>query len=378
MTLRLLALPFAIAAVACTGASPTPSPAPAPLSDLTPIEDDTLVRIARRWNAVGEKRGIGVAVIDGSAIRFHGAGRRGDEGTGTPDADTIFPIGSISKVLVGYLLADAAVRGEVSLEDPVNEYLPKGFSAPSFEGTSIELVHLATLSSGLPFFPDNWVGTTKEKQVAYTNELFAQFLAGYRLEQAPGTKFIYGNTGTGLLALALSTRAHEGFGELLRDRIFTPMGLFRSSYPDGSGPPDDDVFVGHDEADADMPWRTEVSPLGACCAVRSTLRDLAAFARAILHPGPREATAMRALVLPRVATKPDGSEHYGLGVRVKAADGVVWKDGQVSGQRTVLALVPAEDRGVVVTVSSYQVDITGLAFDILNALGASRTVAAAQ
>src|SRR5262245_23371671 len=50
----------------------------------------------------------------------------GVHGYGHADGKTIFGIGSVSKVFTGLLLADMVKRGEVSLEDPVQKYLPPG------------------------------------------------------------------------------------------------------------------------------------------------------------------------------------------------------------------------------------------------------------
>ena len=62
------------------------------------------------------------------------------------DEDTVFEIGSITKVLTGELLAIAVERGEVALDDPLGQYRPLG-DAPA---GSVTLGSLATHSSGLP------------------------------------------------------------------------------------------------------------------------------------------------------------------------------------------------------------------------------------
>jgi serine-type D-Ala-D-Ala carboxypeptidase/endopeptidase len=361
-------LPLVALACACGRvpvAAPEPAPSVRPVDHTAAVEEERIVEIARSFQAIGDRRGIGVAVLDGADVRYHGAGHRVDASSPAPDADTVFEIGSLSKVFVGYLLADALERRELALDDPAADYVP--FAVPSKDGEPIRLVHLATLTSGLPFFPDNWIGQSPDNRVQYTSELFAKFLASYSLSAKPGTRYLYGNTGTGLLAIALTERAHRTFPALLRERVFTPFGMTRSSYPDGSPPPDDNVSVGHDEDEVAMPWRIATSPIGPCCAVRSTLRDMATFGHAVLEPTAGDAAAMTELIAPRAATTPEGAEHYGLGIRVRN-DGVLWKDGQVSGHRSVIALVPREHRGIVVFVNSYKVDIIALAFRLLDAV----------
>ena len=71
------------------------------------------------------------------------------------DEDTVFEIGSITKVLTGELLAIAVERGEVGLDDPLGRFLSLG-DAPV---ASVTLRSLATHSSGLPWDPTDpeWV-----------------------------------------------------------------------------------------------------------------------------------------------------------------------------------------------------------------------------
>jgi CubicO group peptidase (beta-lactamase class C family) len=71
----------------------------------------------------------------------------------TLDGDTIFEIGSISKVFTSLLLAEMVNRKEVALDDPAAKYLPEHVKMPSESGKSITLLDLSTHSSGLPPFP---------------------------------------------------------------------------------------------------------------------------------------------------------------------------------------------------------------------------------
>jgi len=66
------------------------------------------------------------------------------------DGNTVFEIGSITKVFTGTLLGDMANRGEVRPDDPVTKYLPPTVRMPSRNGKVITLAHLASHHSGLP------------------------------------------------------------------------------------------------------------------------------------------------------------------------------------------------------------------------------------
>ena len=98
---------------------------------------------------------IVVGVIDSSGRRTV-AYASTNEGEGPVDANTVFEIGSITKVFTSLLLADAVQRGEVALTDPVSKYLPPNVKVPERGGKKITLVDLATHTSGLPRMPTNF------------------------------------------------------------------------------------------------------------------------------------------------------------------------------------------------------------------------------
>src|SRR5580693_2784019 len=77
-----------------------------------------------------ERRAVGivVGVIDGQGRRVVAYGAMAHHGGPTPDGDTVFEIGSITKVFTSLALAEMACRREVALDDPVVKYLPTGVS----------------------------------------------------------------------------------------------------------------------------------------------------------------------------------------------------------------------------------------------------------
>jgi D-alanyl-D-alanine-carboxypeptidase/D-alanyl-D-alanine-endopeptidase len=83
-----------------------------------------------------------------------------DKGDSRPlNGDTIFEIGSLTKVFTSLLLADMAARNEVALSDPIAKYLPSDVKVPMRNGRSITLQDLATHTSGLPRLPTNFSTT---------------------------------------------------------------------------------------------------------------------------------------------------------------------------------------------------------------------------
>jgi CubicO group peptidase (beta-lactamase class C family) len=71
-----------------------------------------------------------------------------------PDANTVFEIGSISKVFTSLLLAEMVLDKQVALDTPVASLLPPGAKLPASK-RAITLLDLSTHMSGLPRMPDN-------------------------------------------------------------------------------------------------------------------------------------------------------------------------------------------------------------------------------
>ena len=94
-------------------------------------------------------------MVDATGERFIATGATAPGGTVAPDADTVFEIGSITKVFTSLVLADMVVRGEVRLDDPVAKFLPKTVRVPGRDGREITLLDLSNQVSGLPRLPDN-------------------------------------------------------------------------------------------------------------------------------------------------------------------------------------------------------------------------------
>ena len=167
-------------------------------------------------------------VIDQDGRRNFCLGNRRAGETNTVDADTIFEIGSITKVFTTTLLEDMVERGEVKLDGPISKYLPASVKAPSRNGREIALLDLATHTSGLPRLPGNlsvWhIATHAENPYAdYTLKMLYDFLSGYKLKRDIGSKYEYSNLGVGLLGQLLAFKAGTNYESLVVERVCKPL-----------------------------------------------------------------------------------------------------------------------------------------------------------
>jgi D-alanyl-D-alanine-carboxypeptidase/D-alanyl-D-alanine-endopeptidase len=146
------------------------------------------------WQAIRATR------AERAATKVVAYGQR-ERGKNEPvDGDTLFEIGSVTKVFTTLLLQDMADRKEVKLDDPIGKYLLRNVKTPRRDGREITLLDLATHTSGLPDAPDNFHRTDGDDPWAdYTVAQMYDFLSHYALPRAIGTTYEYSNVGMGLL-----------------------------------------------------------------------------------------------------------------------------------------------------------------------------------
>ena len=191
---------------------------------------DTEIRsmLAERVNSLaGSEDGIGIVVgiIEPKGRRVIAYGHSSREDLKELNGETVFEIGSVSKVFTALLLSEMARTGEVALTDPVSKYLPAGKKVPERDGHPITLVDLATHTSGLPFMTDAIPTLTDAPVTEHSNAEIYRFLARYKLARDPGAEWDYSNIGYWLLGEALSSRAGMSYEELVRKRALAPLKL---------------------------------------------------------------------------------------------------------------------------------------------------------
>jgi CubicO group peptidase (beta-lactamase class C family) len=253
----------------------------APAGAQKPTPSDSTIR-AILQNRVDTRRATGlvVAILDHGKTGLYTAGTSGV--TGVPlDGNTLFEIGSITKVFTSSLLADMVARGEVKLDDPVAKYLPKTVRVPSRNGKQITLLDLATQTSGLPRLPGNLKPKDEANPYAdYTVDQLYAFLSSYELTRDPGSQYEYSNLGVGLLGHALALRGGKSYEDLLVDRILRPLRMDDTRIT--LSPSQKARLAPGHSVSGDIVPNWDLPTLAGAGALRSTANDLLKFLAANL------------------------------------------------------------------------------------------------
>ncbi|MDB4915935.1 MAG: penicillin-binding protein AmpH [Gemmatimonadetes bacterium] len=332
------------------------------------VPSDSAIRaILKERVDSGNAPAILVGILEKGHRRYVAYGSNGP--TRPPvDEHTLFEIGSISKTFTGLLLADAVVRSEVRLDQPVSELLGAGGKVPSREGKAITLQLLSTHRSGLPRLPSNFApANIADPYSDYDAKLLGQFLSSYALPRAPGDSAEYSNLGAGLLGYALALRAKTpSWGALVDRRITAPLGM-RETFVVVPSALQNRVAVGHDERlDSVSAWHFDA--LAGAGALHSTAADMLVYLAAQLDTtsGPlRHAVALGRT--PRADFAPGTRIALGWMIVGQPSQPMWWHGGATAGFRTFVAFDPARQLAVVVLANSANT-IDDIGMHLLNPL----------
>ncbi len=307
--------------------------------------------------------GMVVGVFDGSEELLRGYGE------GRPGPDTVYEIGSVSKVFTGVLLAALVRDGTVRLDQPVAELLPAGATVPATGERRITLVDLSTHSSGLPRMPDNFAPKDPRNPYAdYTFDLMLEFLARVKPARAPGAAYEYSNVGAGLLGAALARKAGKTYEVLLEERIAGPLGM-KSTVVLLTPELKARLAPGHDALGRpESNW--DLVAFAGAGGIRSTGADMMRFLMANLTPTPLNDTLAFAREV-RYAPPEANAHRIGLGWHVSPA-GVHWHNGQTGGYHSFAAIDTAKRHAVVVLADTATGDVDELGGDLLRMLAGEK------
>jgi len=220
---------------------------------------------------------------------------------------TKFRIGSVSKQFTAALILQLRDEGKVDLDAKVTQYLPwyRGET-----GNKISIRNLLGHRSGIP----NYSTAAALRDIdnnAYTGRQVAEKYLSGDLEFEPGTKFSYNNSGYYLLGLVAEAVGGKSYEDLLRVRIFEPLGMRNSGIEravpmlSGRASGYEFGFDGYENAEPiDM-----ASTVYSAGAIYSTIGDMALWHRALFSGRVVSKTSLDLMMKP-------GLGNYGYGIYI--------------------------------------------------------------
>jgi CubicO group peptidase (beta-lactamase class C family) len=320
--------------------------------------------------------GASLAVLDDGEIAAVASGLLNLDTGVEATPDSLFQIGSITKVWTTTVVMQLADEGLIELDAPVRRYLPDFSVADPVVSESVTIRHLLTHSSGIDgdYFADTGRG----------DDALAKYVAGcsaLRQVHPLGATMSYCNTGFSLVGHIVEVVTGETWDTAIRARLFEPMSLTHTAtlpeevlrYRAAIGhiePPGQEL---HTASAWGLP-RT-AGPAGGICASASDVVRFAALHLASGRVGDEHvlsAESVQAMQTPQIAVPSGGDglspSNWGLGWEIFDWGGrtVVGHDGGTIGQSAFLRVVP--DAGVAVVLLTNGGDTVPLFRDLFRGL----------
>ena len=317
---------------------------------------DAYIRtIMKEWGAPG----VAIAVVKNDSVVFaKGYGVR-EAGKPAPvTVNSLFAIGSNSKLFTAVAAGMAVDEGKLKWNAPVTTYLPWFQLYDPFASREITVRDMLSHNSGLGRRGDAlWYGTLYTRHEVLRRVRYLKPIASFRSE--------YGYQNIMVLGAGEATAAAMGMSwdDIIRTRIFAPLGMTASNTSVRDFKPGQDVAMPHTWRDGqavEVPYRNidNIAPAGA---INSNVLDMARWLRTLLAGGMFNgkqlvsAASLREIEAPHTITgsASDSLTHfaaYGLGVGMRDYRGVklLSHNGGIDGMLSAYTFIPEKGLGVIV------------------------------
>jgi len=329
--------------------------AQAPRGDLDGL-DAYIIKAMRDW----EVPGLAIGVVRGDTIVL--AKGYGTRSVGRPDPideHTVFAIGSATKAFTSTLAAMMVAEGKMRWDEPATTHLPSLQLYDPYASRELTLRDLLAHRTGLPRADFLWHAHAFDRAEILRRLRFLQPASSLR------SRFSYSNIGYLAAGEAVATAAGSSWDDLIRDRVFVPLGMNETTTSLRAVTDRDNIAIPHDTSGKAISWldAANIAPAGA---ITSTVSDMLKWVRfhvsegkigerQIVTPAALRETRTAQQLVPlgagaRQLTPYTNFLSYGMGWYISDHRGRVLHShgGNIDGMSAHVALVPEERAGLVV------------------------------
>ena len=320
----------------------------------------------RRALVAWDQPSMAVAVARGGEVVW-------EEGFGWADRErrvpatehTMYSLASISKPITATGLMILVERGFIDLDAPANDYLgPAKIDGRTWDADGATVRRVASHTAGLPLHYQFFYEDEPYRR-PHMDETIRRYA---NLVTAPDERWNYSNLGYGILDYIIERASGQSYPDFMRDEVFRPLGLTRTSVGIGLGL-EDFTATRYATDQSPIPFYDFDHPGGS--AVFSSAHDLVRFGMFHLgHDLDHQRRIISDAAIERMR-EPGGSSgpaaEYGIGWSLRELPGglrLQRHGGGMGGVRTELAIAPEENAAVVV-LSNSATPLTGYVSNLL-------------
>lgn len=325
--------------------------------------DDYIAKAMQDWKVPG----MAIAIVRNDSVVFmKGYGTR-TVGTRQPvDGHTVFAIGSVSKAFTATLIAMLVDEGKMSWDDPATKHLPEFELFDPYVTREITVRDMLAHRSGLSRGDLLWRATI------FSSDEILRRVRFLKPSWSMRARYGYQNIMYLAAGQAASRAAGKSWDVLVRERIFTPLGMNETNASTRALATLSNVATPHQEIDDTLrviPW-LNIDAIAPAGSINSTVSDMTKWMRFQLAEGKAggkslvSASALGETRTPQVVIPLSPSQKqvnpfthlgsYGMGWRIADYRGreINEHGGNIDGMSAYLSLVPEEKIGIVVLTNA--------------------------
>lgn len=230
--------------------------------------EQTVTRLMREAHVTG----LALAILnDNKVVYVKGFGFRNREEQKPLTENTVMYGASLTKAVFAYMVMQLVAEGVLDLDKPIYQYLPKPL--PEYDkykelasDQRYKLITTRMLLSHTSGFPNwRWINPDEKLNIKFT----------------PGSRYAYSGEGINLAQFVIEAVTNKDVGEMMRDRIFKPFGMTRTSMT-WEEQFKDDLAIGYDEKQQPLGHKQRTSARAAG-SMDTTISDFARFMGAVMQ-----------------------------------------------------------------------------------------------
>jgi CubicO group peptidase (beta-lactamase class C family) len=334
-------------------------------------QEDTAFRIDQIFESFETSNGPGlvVGVVSESHLIYSKSYGLSNLERKIPNSDsTIFSVASMAKQFTASCIYFLRKEGKIQLGDKVRKYLPE--LPVLYDDVTIQ--HMLNQTSGMREYHAlmDMAGFDYNTQY-YDNQTVLDLMCRQqKLNHAPGTKVVYGNSAYTLLAIIVERITDMDFGYYARTRIFDPLGMSQTFFRTTDAVNKKNKASGYVRNDDDT--YSAVSGIQrsyGAGSLGSSLKDLIRWSEVINGLNP-EYLPLREFLTSQVELAPFVISEYANGLMVDEYKGysTVHHSGLASGFRSNMISIPAMKLSVIILANNDRINPTSLCYQVLNLL----------
>ena len=317
--------------------------------------------LIRKEMSKNNVQGLSIALVDGQQVVWSEGFGFADTAARIPaSGDTVYRVGSVSKLFTSTAAMQLVEQGRLELDKPLAIYVPDFSLRSRFSNAEpITLRSIMTHHSGIPSDHLHGMWTRQPQPISSLPALIRDDYAAF----PPNTVLSYSNLGMSLLGLAVQNVSGQEFASYMQQTLLSPLGMQHSAFSPGIGSaaPAARAYSGSDE-------KSEPSlrdmPAGG---LNASVNDMSRFIRMILAEGELDGQriikpeTLREMLRPQNSTVAlDQGFRIGLswmldglgGINIKNVGTVAHHGGATLYHRAQLVVLPQVKLGVIVLSNS--------------------------